>query len=180
MHEHGSKFILQLAHAGRQRDIPGIEFRKGLSSTGKSDPLHGFEAERATPAQLEEIVRAFAAAADRAREAGLDGVEIHGANGYLFTQFLSSAINDRKDEYGGALENRARLLLDTVRAVRASVGDDFHLQVKISATEQRKRVPLLASPREHDRGLGPGLRAGSRRLGQTRSTSRRGARSRTR
>lgn len=136
VHDHGSKFILQLAHAGRQRDIPGIEFRTGLSSTGKSDPLHGFEAERATPAELEEIVRAFAAAGRRAREAGLDGVEIHGANGYLFTQFLSSAINDRKDEYGGALESRARLLLETVRAVRASVGDDFHLQVKISATER--------------------------------------------
>ena len=136
VHDHGSKFILQLAHAGRQRDIPGIEFRTGLSSTGKSDPLHGFEAERATPAELEEIVRAFASAGRRAREAGLDGVEIHGANGYLFTQFLSSAINDRKDEYGGPLENRARLLLETVRAVRASVGDDFHLQVKISATER--------------------------------------------
>jgi 2,4-dienoyl-CoA reductase (NADPH2) len=136
VHEHGSKFILQLAHAGRQRDFPGIEFRTGLSSTGKSDPLHGFRAERATPEQLHEIVRAFAAAARRAREAGLDGVEIHGANGYLFTQFLSSAINDRKDGYGGALENRARLLLETVRAVRAAVGDDFHLQVKISATER--------------------------------------------
>ncbi len=136
VHEHGSKFILQLAHAGRQRDIPGIEFRTGLSSTGKPDPLHGFQAERATPAQLEEIVRAFANAARRAREAQLDGIEIHGANGYLFTQFLSSAINDRKDEYGGALESRARLLLETVRAVRASVGDDFHVQVKISATER--------------------------------------------
>jgi 2,4-dienoyl-CoA reductase-like NADH-dependent reductase (Old Yellow Enzyme family) len=135
VHEHGSKFILQLAHAGRQRDIPGIEFRKGLSSTGKSDPLHGFEAERATPAQLQEIVSSFVAAAARARESGLDGVEIHGANGYLFTQFLSSAINDRKDDYGGTLERRARLLLDTVRAVRAGIGDDFHLQVKISATE---------------------------------------------
>ena len=136
VHEHGSKYVLQLAHAGRQRDIPGIEFRTGLSSTGKSDPLHGFEAERATPEQLQEIVRAFADAARRAREAGLDGVEIHGANGYLLTQFLSSAINDRKDEYGGELENRARLLLETVRAVRASVGDDFHVQVKISATER--------------------------------------------
>ena len=134
--EHGCAYVLQLAHAGRQRDIPGIEFRKGLSSTGKPDPLHGFEAERATPAELREIVRAFAAAAHRAREAGLDGVEIHGANGYLFTQFLSSAINDRKDEYGGSLENRARLLVETLRAVREAVGDDFHVQVKISATER--------------------------------------------
>jgi 2,4-dienoyl-CoA reductase (NADPH2) len=135
VHEHGCAYILQLAHGGRQRDIPGIEFRRGLSSTGKRDPLNGFEAERASAEQLREVVQAFAAGARRAREAGLDGVEIHGANGYLFTQFLSSAINDRKDEYGGSLENRSRLLLDTVRAIRREVGDDFHLQVKISARE---------------------------------------------
>ena len=135
VHEHDCRYVLQLAHAGRQRDIRGLDPGKGLSSTGKSDPLHGFEAERATPAQLRTIVEDFAAAARRAREAGLDGVELHAANGYLFTQFLSSAINDRADEYGGSLENRARLLLETVRAVRGAVGDDFHLQVKISATE---------------------------------------------
>ena len=87
---------------------------KGLSSTSKPDPLHGFEAERATRADIEAIKRSFAAGARRAREAGLDGVEIHGANGYIFTQFLSSAINDREDEYGGPLENRARFLLETV------------------------------------------------------------------
>src|SRR5207244_5093251 len=103
---------------------------------GKPDPLHGFEAERASKEQLAEITRSFAAAAVRAREAGLDGVEIHGANGYLFTQFLSSAINDRTDDYGGALENRARLLLEVVRAIRSEVGDDFHLQVKLSAVER--------------------------------------------
>jgi 2,4-dienoyl-CoA reductase-like NADH-dependent reductase (Old Yellow Enzyme family) len=135
VHEHGCKFILQLAHGGRQRDIGGLEFPRGLSSTSKSDPLHGFPAERATPAQLRGVVEAFAAGARRAREAGLDGVEIHGANGYIFTQFLSSAINDRKDEYGGSLENRARLLVETVRAIRSEVGPDFHLQVKLSTTE---------------------------------------------
>ena len=73
--------------------------------------------------------------ARRAREAGADGVELHGANGYLITQFLSSAINDRKDDYGGALENRARFVLEIVRAIRAEVGRDFHLQMKISAIE---------------------------------------------
>ena len=68
------------------------------------------------------MTEAFAEGARRAKEAGLDGVEIHGANGYVFTQFLSSAINDRDDEYGGSLENRARFLLDTVgRSVGASV-----------------------------------------------------------
>ena len=135
VHEHGSKYILQLAHGGRQRDFPGIEFAKGLSSTGKSDPLHGFPAERASVQELRRIAESFGAAAHRAREAGLDGVELHGANGYLFTQFLSSAINDRKDEYGGSLENRARLLLEAVRAVRQQVGEDFHVQVKISVRE---------------------------------------------
>ena len=147
VHEHDCKYILQLAHGGRQRDIRGLDLdRKGLSSTGKSDPLHGFEAERATHAQLQEIAKAFAAGARRAREAGLDGVEIHAANGYIFTQFLSSAINDRKDEYGGSLENRARFLLETVRAVRAEVGDDFHVQVKISSTENADAfLPWLRS-----------------------------------
>ncbi len=77
----------------------------------------------------------FAEGARRAREAGLDGVELHGANGYLITQFLSSAINDRTDEYGGTLENRARFVLDVVRAIRARVGRDFHLQMKISAQD---------------------------------------------
>lgn len=146
VHEHDCKYILQLAHGGRQRDIRGLDLdRKGLSSTGKSDPLHGFESEAATPAELREIAGAFAAGARRAREAGLDGVELHAANGYLFTQFLSSAINDRRDEYGGSLENRARFLLETVRAVRAEVGDDFHLQVKISATESADAfLPWLA------------------------------------
>ena len=135
VHEHGCKYVLQLAHGGRQRDIGGIEFATGLSSTGKKEPLHGFPSERASREQIGRVVSAFGAAAHRAREAGLDGIEIHGANGYLFTQFLSSAINDRDDEYGGSLENRARLLLDTVRAIRQQVGDDFHLQVKISVRE---------------------------------------------
>jgi 2,4-dienoyl-CoA reductase-like NADH-dependent reductase (Old Yellow Enzyme family) len=135
VHEHDCKYIVQLAHAGRQRDIPGFEIPTGLSSTRKPDPLHGFESERATPAELAGVASAFAAGARRAREAGLDGIEIHAANGYLFTQFLSSAINDRDDEYGGRLENRARLLLDTLRAVRVEVGNDYHVQVKISARD---------------------------------------------
>ena len=135
VHEHDCRFVVQLAHAGRQRDIPTLPYPKGLSSTGKPDPLHGFETELATKADIEAIKRSFAAGARRARAAGLDGVEVHGANGYLFTQFLSSAINDREDEYGGPLENRARLLLETVSAIRAEVGHDFHVQVKVSTTE---------------------------------------------
>ena len=135
VHAHDCRFILQLSHGGRQRDVPGIEFDKGLSATDRPDPLHGFECERMTKADIGEVVAAFAEGARRAREAGLDGVELHGANGYLITQFLSSSINDRTDEYGGSLENRARFVREIVRAIRQRVGRDFHLQMKISATE---------------------------------------------
>ena len=135
VHRHDCKFIMQLSHAGRQRDIPGIEHEKGLSSTDQKDPLHGFECERMTVDQIQDTVQAFAEGARRAREAGLDGVELHSANGYLITQFLSSAINDRTDDYGGSLQKRARFLLEIVRAIRAKVGRDFHLQAKISVTE---------------------------------------------
>lgn len=146
VHEHDCKFILQLSHGGRQRDIPGIEFERGLSSTSRPDPLHGFECDAMTITQIKETVQAFAQGARRAREAGLDGVELHSANGYLITQFLSSAINDRKDEYGGSLENRARFLLEIVRAIRAEVGTDFHLQAKISATEMANAM-VIGEPR---------------------------------
>src|SRR5678815_1959922 len=135
VHEHDCRFIMQLSHGGRQRDVPDLAYAKGQSSTDKSDPLHGFECDRMTIADIKEVVAAFAEGPRRARDADLDGVELHGANGYLITQFLSSAINDRKDEYGGPLENRARFVLDIVRAIRAKVGHDFHFQMKISAQE---------------------------------------------
>jgi len=143
VHEHDCKFILQLSHGGRQRDINGIEYPRGLSSTAKKDPLHGFLCDAMTIPQIKEVVGYFAEGARRAREAGLDGVELHGANGYLITQFLSSAINDRKDEYGGSLENRARFVLDIVKAVRAKVGNDFHFQMKISAQEHADALTPL-------------------------------------
>jgi 2,4-dienoyl-CoA reductase (NADPH2) len=71
---------------------------------------------------------------------------LHAANGYLFTQFLSSAINDRRDDYGGKLENRARFLLEVVRAIRAEVGRDFHLQVKLSTTENNNALSVFEKP----------------------------------
>ncbi len=143
VHEHDCRYILQLSHGGRQRDVPDLSYPKGQSSTDKKDPLHGFECDRMTIADIAEVVAAFAEGARRARDAGLDGVELHGANGYLITQFLSSAINDRTDEYGGSLENRARFVLDIVRAIRARVGRDFHLQMKISATDHNNSLFVL-------------------------------------
>ncbi len=140
VHEFDCKYIMQLSHSGRQRDIPGIEFPKGISSTGDSEPLHGFQCEQMTLKDINDVVQEFAQGARRAREAGLDGVELHGANGYLITQFLSKGINNRKDDYGGSLENRARFVLDIVKAIRSEVGDDFHLQMKISGTDYNRAL----------------------------------------
>lgn len=149
VHELDCKYVLQLSHAGRQRDIPGIENLNydglnergvAVSSTGKAEAFHGLTCRALKTAEIPGMVQLFVDGARRAREAGLDGVELHASNGYLITQFLSSAINDRTDEYGGSLENRARFLLDIVRAVRAEVGDDFHLQVKISAVDHHNAV----------------------------------------
>jgi 2,4-dienoyl-CoA reductase (NADPH2) len=143
VHEHDCRFIMQLSHGGRQRDVPDLAYPKGQSSTDKKDPLHGFECDRMTIADIKEVAAAFGEGARRARDAGLDGVELHGANGYLITQFLSSGINDRTDEYGGSLENRARFVLDIVRAIRARVGRDFHLQMKISAVDHNNSLLVL-------------------------------------
>ena len=125
-------------------DLPGVhnQHRPALSATqpqGAAARLPVPGDDRGTRSTARS--RAFARGAWRAREAGLDGVELHAANGYLFTQFLSSGINDRKDEYGGSLANRARFLLDVIQAIRAEVGSDFHLQVKLSAIDRNNVIP---------------------------------------
>ena len=136
--EYDCKYTIQLSHSGRQRDVPGVEnfMQKGLSSTSNKDTFHGLLCEAATVEQIHELVRLFASGARRARAAGLDGIELHASHGYLFTRFLSSAINDRKDEYGGSLETGARFLLEVIRAIRKEIGNDFHLQVKTNAVDE--------------------------------------------
>lgn len=137
VHAHDCAFLLQLSHGGRQRDIAGVENagNTALSSTSRPDPVHGLPAQAMTTTEIADVVARFGHGARRAREAGLDGVELHACNGYLFTQFLSPAINDRRDEYGGTLENRARFLLEVIAAIRREAGPDFHLQVKLSAVD---------------------------------------------
>ena len=137
VHRHDCKFLMQLSHGGRQRDNPGIENfrRKGLSSTNRMDTFHGLLCEAMTLQQIKDTIRHFAEGARRARLAGLDGVELHASHGYLITQFLSSGINDRTDEYGGSLRNRAAFLLEIIQAIRKEVGTDYHLQAKLNAVD---------------------------------------------
>ncbi|GGF63672.1 hypothetical protein GCM10007301_24340 [Azorhizobium oxalatiphilum] len=137
VHAHDCKFLMQLSHSGRQQDMGGVEnlYNRGLSSTDDSDYFHGLLAQAMTTTEIRQVVAQFAQGARRAREAGLDGVELHGANGYLISQFLSSGINNRTDDYGGPWERRAQFVLDIVRAIRAEVGPDFHLQMKINGVD---------------------------------------------
>jgi 2,4-dienoyl-CoA reductase (NADPH2) len=137
VHEYGCKYILQLSHSGRQQDMGGVEnlYKKAQSATSTRDYFHGILCQSMTEAEIKEVVGWFGAGARRAREAGLDGVETHSANGYLINQFLSSGINDRNDEYGGKLENRARFLLEIVEAIQREAGKDFHLQCKINGAD---------------------------------------------
>ncbi len=142
VHQHDCKYIIQLSHSGRQRDIGGIENveNKAMSSTNHIEAVHGLRCQSMNREQIQMVVNQFAESARRAEEAKADGVELHACHGYLITQFLSSAINDRTDEYGGSLENRARFLLEIVKAIRKKVGRDFHLQVKINGTDYNNAV----------------------------------------
>ncbi|MEO1016635.1 MAG: NADH:flavin oxidoreductase [Pseudomonadota bacterium] len=143
VHVHDCRYIMQLSHSGRQMDVPGVhnQQRPTLSSTSNKEALNGFLCEAMTPDEIDRTIKAFAQGARRAKEAGVDGVELHASHGYLITQFLSSGINDRCDDYGGSLHNRARFLLDTIRAIRAEVGDDYHLQVKLSGIDHNNVIP---------------------------------------
>jgi 2,4-dienoyl-CoA reductase-like NADH-dependent reductase (Old Yellow Enzyme family) len=141
VHARGAKLIAQLMHAGALSQ--GNRFRTGtrgpsaIRPTGKQMPFYRGEGDYALPAamseaEIGEAIAGFAAAAVRAREAGFDGVEIHGANGYLLDQFLSEGINQRSDGYGGDVAARLRLTLETAHAVRDAVGDDFTVGVRSS------------------------------------------------
>src|SRR5215472_3666230 len=142
VHRHDCKFILQLSYAGRQQDIKGIENlgRLPLGATASLDQFDGLRSTAMTTAEVRIMVRNFGVAARRVREAGLDGIELHSSNGYLFTQFLSSAINDRKDEYGGSLENRARFFIEVIQEIRHTVGSDFFLMAKLGAVDHHNAV----------------------------------------
>ena len=146
MKANGSVPAIQLAHAGRKasthRDGTGsIDVSDGgwqtVSST--SEAFTGYNAPRALETtELRSVVDAFATAAKNSVEAGFEALEIHAAHGYLVHQFLSPITNHRTDEYGGSLENRARLLLEIVIAIRAAVGDDIPLFIRFSATDYRE------------------------------------------
>lgn len=146
VHEQGGAIGIQLAHAGRKASSwhPWAEQRGTVVADDGGWPTVAPSAiafpplaapRELTTDEVAGIVHAFVAAAVRAVEAGFDVIEIHAAHGYLLHQFLSPLSNTRDDRYGGSLENRARLLLEVVHAVRTAIGDDVPLFVRLSATD---------------------------------------------
>lgn len=129
VHEQGSKIIMQIAHAGKAAIVktPLLVSKLDESITPKGKEIE--------PAELSNLVKAFAEAARRAKAAGFDGVEVHCAHGYLLSQFLTPYLNRRQDQYGGSIENRTRIHVQIIRAIRAEVGTDFPVLIKLNSQD---------------------------------------------
>ena len=130
---------VQISHAGRQTQKNVNPHPKAPSAVALALPGGRFGLPvPLTGAEIHDLVARWAQAAVVSREAGFDGVQVHAAHGYLISQFLSPLANRREDEWGGSLENRARFLIETVKAVRASVGADFTVAVKLNSADFQK------------------------------------------
>ncbi|MGK0364768.1 MAG: 2,4-dienoyl-CoA reductase-like NADH-dependent reductase (Old Yellow Enzyme family) [Saprospiraceae bacterium] len=125
--EQGSLAVIQLHHAGMRTPSELINERPVCPSNNEKT-----NARALTLKEVEQLRDDFITAAVRAKKCGYDGVEVHGAHGYILTQFLSSEINKRTDDYGGSLANRSRILFEIVEAVRTQCGKEFLLGVRLS------------------------------------------------
>jgi 2,4-dienoyl-CoA reductase-like NADH-dependent reductase (Old Yellow Enzyme family) len=133
VHKAGGKIALQIVHGGRFADFA----LTGLQPIGPSAVTKdGQTTCRAMNKEdIANIVSAFTQAAVRARQAGFDAIQLHAAHGFLLSQFLSPALNQRTDEYGGTLENRARFLLEVVRSIRKAAGLGYPLLIKLNSED---------------------------------------------
>lgn len=134
VHAQGAAFALQLHHAGRLSNEKVLGFSPVAPSPIPRGPGHPAPRE-INAEEIEQIVLDFGAAARRAKQAGLDAVEVHGAHGYLIQQFMSPSSNKRTDVYGGKSENRIRFALEVTREVRKQVGPSYPLLFRLSARE---------------------------------------------
>jgi 2,4-dienoyl-CoA reductase-like NADH-dependent reductase (Old Yellow Enzyme family) len=133
VHEAGGKIVLQFSHSGKFAS-PQLTGRSPLV-VSDFDGLSKSPREEMTTDYIRKLVAAFGEAARRAKAAGFDGVQIHSAHGYLLSQFLSPAFNRREDEYGGGIENRARIHLEIYRSVRKAVGGEFPVLIKLNCRD---------------------------------------------
>jgi len=135
----GAAAWVQVSHAGRQTQLPVNKTPKAPSAVQLKLPGGMFGVPvPLTEAEILDLIALFAHVARVAQDAGFGGVQIHAAHGYLISQFLSPLANLRTDQWGGSLENRARFLIETVKAVRAAVGPDFGVGVKLNSADFQK------------------------------------------
>jgi len=138
VHAQGMRMFQQLWHGGH------TAFALGKRPSWAPSAVAGPEAKGVpipmNEEQIEILIQAYAAAAARCQEGGLDGVELHGAHGYLPHQFLSPLVNRREDRWGGSVQNRMRFVQETLRAIRKRVGPDFVVGIRLSASEMKGSV----------------------------------------
>lgn len=136
IHYNGSKAVMQISHAGSgtKQEVIG---RIPVAPSSIPHPLNGITPRELTKQEITEIIQAFQDAALRVKAAGFDGVEIHSAHGYLLNQFFSPLTNKRTDEYGGTIDNRIRIHLGVIKAIRAAVGNDFPLLLRLGASDYK-------------------------------------------
>ncbi len=132
VHQKGSRLIIQLVHCGSNTYVKGQTI---FAPSAVTNPMSGAEPVEMTGDDIDRIRESFVCAAVRAKEAGCDGVEIHGAHGYLLHEFLSPYYNKRTDEYGGSLENRCRLLTEICVGIRKATDPQFPILVKINCND---------------------------------------------
>ncbi len=136
VHQRGAKIAVQLFHAGREARLPKSSDKSPIApSFLETDPYFKGEYRAMTEDEIWEIVGAFGDGAKRAREAGFDGVQIHGAHAYLLSQFLSPHTNRRDDQWGGTLKNRLRLHREIYQDIRDKVGEDYPVLIKIGVQD---------------------------------------------
>jgi 2,4-dienoyl-CoA reductase-like NADH-dependent reductase (Old Yellow Enzyme family) len=133
LHALDTKVFPQLWHGGGQAQPP--DGSPSWAASAIADPINGRVSQAMTKAMIDEVVEGFAAAARRAEQAGLDGVEVHGAHTYLVCSFLSPMTNLRTDDYGGSLENRTRFAREVLGAIRDATGPDFVVGIRLSGSE---------------------------------------------
>lgn len=134
VHAEGSNIIMQLFH-GSSTSQAYPDKARILGPSAVRNPFSGLVPEEMTIEDMKDVVRLFAEGAVRAKKAGFDGVQLHGAHSCLLSQFLSPVFNRRTDDYGGTKENRYRFVRETYEAVRAAVGKDFPIWIKIDSTD---------------------------------------------
>jgi len=136
VHDQGAKIAVQLFHAGREARFPRLSNRVPIApSVLEVDPHIEKQYRAMTGNEIWEVVDAFGNGAKRARKAGFDAVQIHGAHAYLLSQFLSPYTNYRDDEWGGSLENRLRIHHEILKDIRRKVGEDYPVLIKIGVQD---------------------------------------------